>query len=295
VEPGKYNLRFVTRPNNGAWKVVTVGNPSGTEFHIISVPPTITLQPADQTIQAGKTAKFKVEATSPNKVSLLTYQWQVSTDGGISFIDVLDGIGSTSTTYTTPKGIIAMSGYRYRCIVVDNYRQSDTSDVATLNVVKADPTYILPTGLTATFGDSLSSIVLPEGWSWEETGIVGNVGLQVHKATFTPKDTANYNIISGIDVTVTVDKVPDIDISISARRNISVYTIGNAVVLQNVPNNANVGVYNLQGKLIFTSGGSFNRENRGSDNLKIPVQAKGMYIIKISFGSETKMLCLPVI
>jgi len=287
VEPGKYKLRIVTKPNGGDWRIVAFGNPSSIDFNIISAPPTITVHPADQTIQAGKTAKFEVEATSPYKANSFTYQWQVSTSGSASFKNVQDGIGGTSATYTTPKAITAMSGYRYRCIVTDNYKQSSTSDIATLKVVKADPDYTLPTGLIAILGESLSSIVLPEGWSWEKTEIVDSVGLQIHKATFTPKDTENYNIISGIDVTVLVDKVPGIDISVPVSRNISAYTIGNAVVLQNIPNNAKVGMYNLQGKQVYSAEVADGR-------LKIPVQTKGMYIIKISLGSEMKMLCLPV-
>jgi M6 family metalloprotease-like protein len=51
----------------------------------------------------------------------------------------------------------------------------------------------------------------------------------------------------------------------------------------NIPKNAKVEIYNLQGKLIFTSGKSLNRENRGSDDLKIPIQTKGIYIAKIKF------------
>jgi len=287
VEPGKYKLRIVTKPNGGAWRAVAVGNPNSIDFYIVPRPPTITVHPADQIIQAGKTAEFEVEATSPYQTSSLTYQWQVSTGGSASFKNVLDGIGGTSATYTTPKAIMAMSGYRYRCIVTDSYRQSITSGIATLKVVKADPDYTLPTDLIAILGDSLSNIVLPEGWSWEEKGIVDSVGSQIYKATFTPKDTANYNIISGIDLTVLVDKVPRIDMSIPIPKNISVYTIGNSVVLQNVQNNAKVGVYNLQGKQVYSA-------EIVNGRLKIPVQTKGMYIIKISLGSETKMLCLPV-
>ncbi|MDR2555448.1 MAG: C10 family peptidase [Fibromonadaceae bacterium] len=286
VEPGKYKLRVVTRPNGGAWRAVAFGSPNSIDFYIVPRPPTITVHPTDQTIQAGKTAKFEIEATA-SRVSSITYQWQVSTDGDVSFKNVLDGIGGTSATYTTPKAITAMSGYRYRCIVMDNYSQSDTSGIATLNVVKADPDYTLPTDLIATLGDSLSNIILPEGWSWEETRVVDSVGLQIHKAKFTPKDTENYNIISGIDITVIVDKVPSIEVSIPVRRNISAYTIGNSVVLQDVPNNAKVGVYNLQGKQIYSA-------EVVNGRLKIPVQTKGMYIIKISLGSKTKMLCLPV-
>jgi len=52
--------------------------------------------------------------------------------------------------------------------------------------------------------------------------------------------------------------------------------------------NAKIEVYNLQGKLIY-SGYSENPKI-----LKIPVQTKGMYIVKLKSGSETKLLRVPV-
>jgi len=60
-----------------------------------------------------------------------------------------------------------------------------------------------------------------------------------------------------------------------------VHITTNAIELSNLPLNAKVDVYNLQGKLVFTSGKSLNR---GSDNLKIDVQT-GMYIVKV--GTQT--------
>ena len=71
---------------------------------------------------------------------------------------------------------------------------------------------------------------------------------------------------------------------------IGVQTIDNAILLSNLPSNAKVEVYNLQGKLIFSSGKSSNRENRGSDNLKILVQT-GIYIVKI--GTQTMRIAIP--
>jgi len=70
--------------------------------------------------------------------------------------------------------------------------------------------------------------------------------------------------------------------------NISAHRINNAIELQNLPSNAKVEVYNLQGRHIYIG----NSEN--SQILRILVQTKGMYIIKISLGSETKILRVPV-
>jgi len=71
--------------------------------------------------------------------------------------------------------------------------------------------------------------------------------------------------------------------------NIIVKSTGNAILLSNLPSNAKVEVYNLQGKLIFTSGKSVNRENRGSDILAIEVQT-GMYIVKV--GNQTMRIAV---
>ena len=73
-----------------------------------------------------------------------------------------------------------------------------------------------PTGVEATYGQKLSDIASkltnPAGntageWSWETPDtLVGDVSTSPHKykAKFTPTDTANYNIVSGVDVSVTV-------------------------------------------------------------------------------------------
>jgi hypothetical protein len=72
-------------------------------------------------------------------------------------------------------------------------------------IAKALPSYTAPTGLTATYGDLLSSVALPEGWAWETpAALVGEAGARTHKASFTPADVDNYEIATGIDVTVTV-------------------------------------------------------------------------------------------
>ncbi|MBO4452672.1 MAG: dockerin type I repeat-containing protein [Clostridia bacterium] len=84
-------------------------------------------------------------------------------------------------------------------------------------IAKADPSYTVPTGLTATYGDQLSSVILPEGWAWANGDQpVGNAGANTFKATFTPADTDNYNVITDIDVTVTVDKADAVPATVTA-------------------------------------------------------------------------------
>jgi uncharacterized repeat protein (TIGR02543 family) len=69
-----------------------------------------------------------------------------------------------------------------------------------------------------------------------------------------------------------------------AKANIRTYVTANSIVLENLPQNAKVELYNLQGQRIYSA----NPEN--PKILKIVVQTKGVYIVKTTFGSEKKML-----
>ena len=91
----------------------------------------------------------------------------------------------------------------------ENYNTREVD--VTVNVAKANPDYQIPANLTATEGDTLADVTLPDGWTWQDsTEPVGAVGEKTFKATFTPADTANYNVVENIDVTVTVSaKTPD--------------------------------------------------------------------------------------
>jgi hypothetical protein len=76
----------------------------------------------------------------------------------------------------------------------------------TVTVSKADPAYKVPENLTASVGVPLSTVPLPAGWSWISEGSVGEAGVKAFKAKYTPSDINNYNIISNIDIFITVRK-----------------------------------------------------------------------------------------
>ncbi len=93
--------------------------------------PTITQQPANQTVSVGESATFTVAATS---ITALSYQWeknQVAIEG------------ATLATYTTPATTMADSGAAYRCIVT-NLGGSTASNSAVLTVESA--TSVQPAG-----------------------------------------------------------------------------------------------------------------------------------------------------
>ena len=81
------------------------------------------------------------------------------------------------------------------------------SAAISLTVNKATPTYTVPTGLTATFGQILADVTLPDNWAWDDDSqLVGAVGTNSFSATFTPDDTDNYNnVTTNVSVTVAFD------------------------------------------------------------------------------------------
>ena len=92
-------------------------------------------------------------------------------------------------------------------------------------VTKADPTADAPTGVTATYGQTLADVALinPIGntdgtWAWvDSTQSVGNVvtPAATFKATFTP-DSSNYKTVEDVDVAVTVDKAESTPATVTA-------------------------------------------------------------------------------
>jgi hypothetical protein len=92
-------------------------------------------------------------------------------------------------------------------LVLDDYKYIEI-------VPNPDPVVNWPTGLTATYGQTLADISLPGNgdgtagvFSWTAGGStsVGNAGTRSFNLTFTPTDTENVNTVSQ-DITVTVNE-----------------------------------------------------------------------------------------
>lgn len=117
---------------------------------------------------------------------------QYSTDGSSYSADIPTGTGAG--TYTV----------WYKVVGDDNHSDTDPVEVK-ITIAKATPDYTVPTGLTATYGNTLNDVTLTSGWTWDDavTTSVGNVGENTFSATFTPSDTANYNTVTE-NLTVTV-------------------------------------------------------------------------------------------
>jgi hypothetical protein len=123
--------------------------------------PTITTQPANQTVTAGQTATFTAAATgSPTP----TVQWQVSTDGGVTFSNV-SGATSTTLSFTTA---LSQSGNRYRAVFT-NSAGTATTTAATLTVNAGPPP---PPSGTVTLQNTNSNLCIDTGGSTSFTALI---------------------------------------------------------------------------------------------------------------------------
>jgi len=100
--------------------------------------PSITTQPADQSVAAGSTAIFTANASGNP-----TAQWQMSADGGATFTDIP---GATDATLAIASVNVSHDGNRYRAIFT-NSCGSVTTAMATLAVLTTCAPQ--PTGLVS--------------------------------------------------------------------------------------------------------------------------------------------------
>ncbi|MEI6766377.1 MAG: hypothetical protein WCM76_12100 [Bacteroidota bacterium] len=94
----------------------------------LGMTPVITTQPINDEIFAGGFATYTVAATSG---SVISYQWQVSDNGGSNWQNT-NGIiynGITTTTLSLPGATVGMNGYLYHCIVSNGCSVVTSSDV----------------------------------------------------------------------------------------------------------------------------------------------------------------------
>src|SRR5947208_1689619 len=189
-----YTTPATTAADNGDQFTVVVSNAAGSvtsnaaALTVNSAPlaPTITTQPASQTVTAGQTATFTVTATG---TAPLSYQWQKN-GTAIS--------GATAASYTTPATMTSDSGAQFT-VVVSNAVGSVTSNAAALTVNSAPLAPTITTqpasqtvsaGQTATFTVTAAGTA-PLSYQWQKNGTV--IGGATAASYTTPATTAADN------------------------------------------------------------------------------------------------------
>jgi hypothetical protein len=127
------------------------------------VAPSITTQPASQTVTVGQTATFTVGATG---TAPLTYQWQKN-GAAIS--------GATSSNYTTPVVAVTDNGSQFD-VVVSNSVGMVTSATATLTLNSPPTIAAQPAAQSVFIGESARFTVSAAGlgplsYQWSKNGV----------------------------------------------------------------------------------------------------------------------------
>ena len=170
-----------------------------------------TFSNSEKTATANATAKISPLAVelSWSTPTSFTYDGSAKTvtasiTNAVSGDDVGLDYGTSTTTATAANEYTAtVSGLSGND--ANNYTLTGASGTEQAwSITKANPDVNVPTGLTATYGDTLSNVNLPTGWAWDAPNTpVGNVGGNAFAATYTPTDTGNYNTLHQ-NLTVTV-------------------------------------------------------------------------------------------
>lgn len=118
---------------------------------------------------------------------------------------ISNGVGF-SIAYQTENTVDFQYGDTYFIVKAKNAVGYLSTQNVEVTIEKATPTYTVPTGLTANFGQQLSEITLPEHFEWMDgSQIITESGEAIYKAKYVPTDTNNYEIVENIDITITIN------------------------------------------------------------------------------------------
>ena len=243
-----YTISGTTASDNGAQFAVTVSNSvssatSTAATLTVGVPPTISTQPASQTVAVGQTAKFSVTAAG---TGTLTYQWNKN-GSAIG--------GANSASYTTPPAAASDNGASFT-VTVTGASGNVTSNAATLTV-NGPPTIIsqpasktVIAGQTATFSVTAAGSA-PLNYQWKMNGNAIN---GANSSSYTTPATTTGN--SGAQFTVTVSNPAGTSTSNPATLTVNAATsVLNANQTSLNFSNVNIGSSSVL-PVAFTNGGN---------------------------------------
>ena len=175
---------------------------SNTAVLTVNNPVSVTQNPIARSGCAGDNFTFSVTATSGGTIS---YQWQVSTNGGTTYTNIT---GATSSTYTVTNPPINFSGYLYRVIVSGVPCGLVTTPGATLTlsnrpqvVLTAANGSVNPISTNPAAPSGLYATVSPVGnyvYSWKRDGVT----LPITTSSITPAN-GFFDAFGAYQVTVT--------------------------------------------------------------------------------------------
>jgi ATP-dependent protease HslVU (ClpYQ) peptidase subunit len=168
---------------------------------VTDVPPTITVQPTNQTVGVGSAVTLAVTATG---TAPLSYHWQVD---GTNLVNGIHINGATSNVLTI--SIVQLTNSGNYTVIVTNFGGSVTSSVAFLTVLSSPVIVVQPTdqamavGSTATFAvTAIGTVPLSYHWQVNGTNLVN--GVHINGATSNVLTISNVQLTNSGNYTVIV-------------------------------------------------------------------------------------------
>ena len=208
VNTASLSITSVITADNGNYQVdvsnTTAAGPftvsAGASLAVDGVP-LITTQPGDYTVNSGGAAVFQVVTYSKSTV---TYQWQRSTDEGVTWNNLVDGAsiyGSTGSYLQLQSTEPDQGGDLYRALITNAFGTT-TTDPAEL-LVRVPPTIqtqplpqTLAVGQTATFTVVATGIPAPSyQWRKNSSPISGATAASLELPNVQPSDADNYSVV----------------------------------------------------------------------------------------------------
>ncbi len=176
----------------------------------------IQVKQEDVKLEAGKTYRLKLKAKSSVDRDI-----RVVMQGGEKLgwpVYSNDNVISLTSEYTEIEDVFTMNedtdpaAFLSICLGKVDREITDQHvvciDDISLEEVKAEkeiPEYEVPENQTIHCGQTLADITLPEGFSFEEPGLELAPGISKVTLKYTPADTDKYEIVTGIEITITVE------------------------------------------------------------------------------------------
>ncbi len=174
------NLTGVT--SNAAYRCIISGvcTPSSVTSNCVTLTvnalTVLTLQPADVTKCIGTPATFTATATGTS----LAYKWQISTDAGATYTDIVPA--ETNATLTISSVTAAMANNKYRAVITSACASATNTNAATLTVqslpaITGQPVDINTCATTATFTVTATGTGIQHQWQVSTNGGASYINL----------------------------------------------------------------------------------------------------------------------
>ena len=264
----------------------------------VGIPVTGVTAPA--TVATCTGSGFSITATHtavPSTNVAATYQWQVSSDGGVNWTNIS---GATSTTLTVPNSASSMNGYRYRIAVTSSACAASYSTPTVLTVYALPTVTLSAPATTLTPGKTItiigSSTPAAATWAWSLNGatLAGATNSQVATVDGLGSYQATVRDVNGC-----VNSSNKLTITAEASDKLWIYpnpTSGAFQIRYYHAGDANekrvISVYNAAGQLVATK--SFDLTYTSAPYLRMDVDlsgaARGTYVVKVAHAYSGKIV-----